>query len=202
MELTQRHKVLLVVAGLGLAAVGVDRLVLGSGSAGVDSQEEQASEGQRTSSGVVRVVMHNPAAKLAGERLSSLEAELDVKTMRDVFVPPQVWMPAATTGGQPVVARASDPRIEQARRLAQALKLSAVVLKPQGTAVVNGQLLRVGKPASVRVGEGDERMVTLLSVEGSDREAGIAGRAMVQVGEVRIALQIAQSGASQAAPSE
>jgi hypothetical protein len=199
-ELNKRHKSLLVVAGLGLVAVGVDRLLLAPGTLATSAQSDEASSGDGSTAAILRVSTHNPAAKLAADRLDEAAASLNVESMRDSFVPPEAWLPARAPGSSAVaVSRSLDPRVTQAEQLARSLRLSSVALKPTATAVINGQLLREGRDAKVKLPSGEERVVRLLAVSGPERAANSAGQAVVQVGNARITLRIAQAGASQTA---
>lgn len=201
MELNKRHKSLLVVAGLGLVAVGVDRLLLAPGSVETRSggtADEAAGAG---GAALVRVANHNPAAKLAADKLEEFAPVVKTETIRDSFATPEAWLPAESAGAMQAAAqRSADPRIAQAEQLARSLRLSSVALKPTGTAVINGQLLREGRDTKIKLSSGEERVVRLLSVEGPDRAANSAGQAVVQVGTAHITLRIAQAGAAQASP--
>jgi len=200
-ELNKRHKSLLVVAGLGLVAVGVDRLLLAPGSLETQASGAADEAGGTAGAALVRVANHNPAAKLAADKLEELEPSVSKEAMRDSFVAPEAWLPAQAPGSmQAAVQRSADPRVAQAEQLARSLRLSSVALKPTGTAVINGQLLREGRDTKIKLSSGEERVVRLLSVEGPDRAANSAGRAVVQVGNARITLRIAQPGTAQAAP--
>ena len=198
MELTQRNKLLLAVAALGVVAVGVDQVFFGAGREQIVRSGDDAEQQATSTSAVAtaRVVAFNPAAKAVGEQLDRLVTNGDVvlnpNQTADMFRAPAAWFgeahkPAALSArGQSEGSSALD------QQLASAFKLSSVALKPNATAVVNGVLLREGRSVSITVA-GRKQLVKLLSVIGPDRATGSAGGAVLQVGRQQVRVQIAQS---------
>jgi hypothetical protein len=132
-ELTKQHKVLLGVVGLGVAAVAVDRLVLGSAISG--PSEVAAAVDERAAAPQAALPRSEQAPQSLAARVDQLpEATSSRSELEDAFrLPATVGQAVGRTAAGVVAATASD-----------AFRLSSVMTRPVPAAVVNGNMLRSG----------------------------------------------------------
>ena len=149
MELTKQHKVLIVIAGLGVCAVLVDRLFLAG-------PPPQAAAAALTFAPSLPVAAQPPAQDStllpqsdgAADRLARLAGEQPGPTpeneamLRTAFGIPVVAQPSVGAE-QTVASQAASQAAAQA--LAAPYKLSSVLDSGEGYAVVNGVMLAVGQ---------------------------------------------------------
>jgi hypothetical protein len=130
-ELTKQHKVLLAVVGLGVGAVAVDRLILGSGISG--PSEVGAAIIERPSTPKAAFQPAQSSSLSMAERVDALEdAEASRTDLADAF--------RASAG----LSVSDAPTIGNSAAKADAFRLSSVMTRPVPAAVVNGHMLRSG----------------------------------------------------------
>lgn len=131
MELTKQHKILLGVVGLGVGAVAVDRLILGSGVSGPSQVGAAIIEQPATPIAASKPV--DSAPRSLAERVEALDKPDAPKSeIAEAFRLP--------TGLN--VERAAS--VGAAAAKSDAFRLSSVMTKPVPAAVVNGHMLRTG----------------------------------------------------------
>ena len=153
MALTKQQKILGAVVALGVAAVGIDQLVLGGGVSGPESASASASIANAVASTATTAppgesappqAADNPAAKstvITGhpelsdrlERLA-LDQSLAVDGMIDAFVPRGAWAQA-----KPEASRQHAEPFDQRHRLDAVMAVSG-----EAVAIVDGRTLRPG----------------------------------------------------------
>jgi hypothetical protein len=149
MGLTRQRKAILGVLGLSGLSLVMDRAFFAPAEAGADSVVEPAEADlpQRTDPAVAPVALadsgtpplRSAAAQAARLREAAERFHLDPRAIDDVFRPRWLAMPAAPA------AEAVESLTDAAAFVAQH-RLSAVMGSgPNGHAIVNGRLLRVGE---------------------------------------------------------
>jgi hypothetical protein len=130
-ELTKQHKVLLGVVGLGLGAVAVDRLILGSGIAGPSQAGAAVIERPATPRADSKPA--DAAPRSLAERVEALaEPDASKGEVAQAFRAP-AGLASEVARSVGAVATKSD-----------AFRLSSVMTRPVPAAVVNGHMLRTG----------------------------------------------------------
>ncbi len=147
-ELTNKHKLLLGVVGVGAAALIVDRFVLNSSAPASASAAPAALAATRPQESPVQA----PVQEGAADRLQRLAGSQPVPTsesqarVASAFTSPVQWLPEAQRK-QAVEVRSSAPRAHS--DLAGQFRLSSVFTIGPGYATINGKNVAVGSESKV-----------------------------------------------------
>ncbi len=175
MKLTRQRKIYLAILAIGLAALAVDRVFLGSDGAGPSRANAQTSgpAGSGPELAVLppgsRAAASALAADALAERLRRLSKKqgIEMKAVKDAFACPEGWLPgqAASQPARPPNAGALEFQAQH--------QLMAVMAGSRGSAIVDGKCLLIGQKLGlyqlVSVGKrsavfrcGDEQIVLKL----------------------------------------
>lgn len=161
MRLSKERRTYLAILGLGAAAVGVDRLWLGSGPTSVSAAlpVEIAAAGITATPGIAA---GKPSAVVSvSRRLESIASSEDIGRVDDAFTLPDAW----TTPPQTAVEAAAEGVIAARRALP---RVTGIVGRGASVAaVIDGEIVVLGETSSAGV--------TLVAVEGHDVTVEIAG---------------------------
>jgi len=143
MKLTTSRKAYLGVFALALAALAVDRFVLGGGGSGPDRAAASVVSGTATvemEEAILPTTAAPPKRESLADRLEALAVgqEANAEAMRDVFRPCESWLLRPRTG--------SPHSPSPAEVFVQQHRLESVLLSGSaGYAIVDGGLLRIGE---------------------------------------------------------
>lgn len=127
-ELTKQHKILLAVVGLGVGAVAVDRVILGSGISGPSQAAAATSEQPAPLAAPARAIETSHLS--LADRIEELPApEFTKSQVSDAFRPEAQTL-------------ANETQSSGRSTSSDAFRLSSVMTKPVPAAVVNGHMLR------------------------------------------------------------
>jgi len=144
MKLSKQRKATIAVLALALLAFAVDKVFLGAEGAG---PRRAAGATPGLPAGAAHAAPAD-GATLAGiptgpslaDRLRDVAVSRDLKTdaVRDAFAPAQSWMPKPTT--RPATTRPARQR----PAFGKTHTLMALMAGPNGSAIVDGECLRIG----------------------------------------------------------
>jgi hypothetical protein len=146
MKLSKSKVISLAALGLAVAAMLVDRLVVGPDAAAPKSAEATIASRPAAPAAPAAPATTVPASapiRLADRLKVLAEApNLDPLHARDAFVPPESWLAQPKTPETAAAAPAADP----AEKFIHEHKLTSVLTAGDGgIAMVNGKVLRVGQ---------------------------------------------------------
>jgi len=135
-ELTNQHKILLALVGLGIGTVILDRVVLGTGVSDPASASAGTSDQASTQRGEVSLAEVQRAT--IASKIEQLPQKLpDDARVSEAFRARADWFAGSN---QAKIVDAGS-----AKSVSTAFRLSSVMTKPVAAAVINGQLLRTGQ---------------------------------------------------------